>query len=82
MNIFGIAMQSAVLKFAPYAADAAVSIYSGIFNVGIGGGAFIGSIILTRYSAAALNPFACLIALPALLIFSAAVLLFGFNRDP
>jgi DHA1 family L-arabinose/isopropyl-beta-D-thiogalactopyranoside export protein-like MFS transporter len=81
MTIFGIAMQSAILKFAPYAADAAVSIYSGIFNVGIGGGAFIGSLVLTHYSAAALNPFSCLIALPALLIFSAAVFVLRFNRD-
>jgi DHA1 family L-arabinose/isopropyl-beta-D-thiogalactopyranoside export protein-like MFS transporter len=62
-------MQSGILKLAPYAADAAVSIYSGIFNVGIGGGAFIGSLILTNAGTSSLNPFACLIALPTFFLF-------------
>jgi predicted MFS family arabinose efflux permease len=68
MTLFGISMQSGILKLAPYAADAAVSIYSGIFNVGIGGGAFIGSFILRSAGVAPLNLFACFIAFPAFLL--------------
>ena len=40
-----LAFQTVLLSAAPDAADIATSIYSGIFNVGIGGGAFVGSLI-------------------------------------
>ena len=40
-----LAFQTVLLNVAPDAADIATSIYSGIFNVGIGGGAFVGSLI-------------------------------------
>lgn len=40
-----LAFQTVLLTVAPDAADIATSIYSGIFNVGIGGGAFVGSLI-------------------------------------
>ncbi|SDG00385.1 sugar transporter [Desulfovibrio legallii] len=48
MAVINLLFQSRVLELAAHAADIATSLYSGIFNVGIGGGAFIGSLIFNR----------------------------------
>ncbi len=60
MAVLGLLFQSKILEIAAHSADIATSIYSGIFNVGIGGGAFIGSFVFntlglhtTGYAAAA-----------------------------
>lgn len=45
MTAVMLAFQTVLLRVAPDAADIATSIYSGIFNVGIGGGAFVGSLL-------------------------------------
>ena len=60
MAVLGLLFQSRVLEIASHSADIATSIYSGIFNVGIGSGAFIGSLVynnlglnMTGYAGAA-----------------------------
>ncbi|MDO5532791.1 sugar transporter [Sutterella sp.] len=44
-----MAFQTVVLNVAADAADVATSLYSGIFNIGIGGGAFVGSLVSEHF---------------------------------
>lgn len=55
MTIVYLGLQSKVLSSAPDSADVATSIYSGIFNVGIGGGALVGSTVLLHFDIARLG---------------------------
>jgi predicted MFS family arabinose efflux permease len=64
MSAMGLAMQSWLLRLATKAADAAVSIYSGLFNVGIGGGALIGGLVYEGVGLGFINPASALLMLP------------------
>ena len=47
---FNVAYQSEILRFAPpHAAAVATAIYSGIFNLGIGGGSAVGGAVSTAF---------------------------------
>lgn len=59
---FGLGMQAWVLKLAPDAADLAVSIFSGLYNVAIGAGALFGNHVANDVGVAWVGTFGGMIA--------------------
>jgi DHA1 family L-arabinose/isopropyl-beta-D-thiogalactopyranoside export protein-like MFS transporter len=76
MSIFSLTMNLWVLRLVPKTADAAMAIYSGIFNVGIGGGALLGGLAITHFGLDSIGYVGALFALPTILI----VTLFAKNK--
>lgn len=50
ITFYNLVFQSEIIQWAPESTAIAMSIYSGIYNVGIGGGALIGGIVCTHLS--------------------------------
>lgn len=71
--IIGLGMQVKVLALAPDATDVAMSLFSGIFNLGIGAGALVGNQISLHGSMSAIG---YLGAIPALVALIWSVLIF------
>lgn len=71
--ILGLGMQVKVLALAPDATDVAMSLFSGIFNLGIGAGALVGNQISLHVSMSAIG---YLGAIPALVALVWSVLIF------
>lgn len=48
INCFNISLQSCIIDYSPFGTSIAMSIYSGIYNVGIGAGALVGGIVCSH----------------------------------
>lgn len=64
----GLAFQTVLLRAAADCADIATSIFSSIFNVGIGGGALIGSLVSAKWGFVPIAPLASCLFVVALAI--------------
>lgn len=65
--IIGLGMQVKVLALAPDATDVAMSLFSGIFNLGIGAGALVGNQVILHVSMSAIGYLGAIPALAALI---------------
>lgn len=48
--VYNLAFQAKIIEYAPQATAVAMSVYSGIFNLGIGTGALVGGIVCSSFS--------------------------------
>lgn len=67
-TFFGMVFQSEVIRNVPDGTSVAMSIYSGIFNVGIGGGALIGGIVCSGINVGAVGYIGGVISIAACLV--------------
>ncbi|CCJ72418.1 Probable sugar efflux transporter [Cronobacter condimenti 1330] len=71
--LIGLGMQVKVLALAPDATDVAMSLFSGIFNIGIGAGALVGNQVSLQMSMSSIGYMG---AIPALAAFIWAIVIF------
>lgn len=67
ITLYNLVFQSQIIRFAPQATAVAMSVYSGIFNLGIGTGAFVGGLVCSHLSIDRIGYVGGMLALAALI---------------
>lgn len=80
IGVLGLSMVAHVIRYAPDATDVANAIYSGSYNIGIGGGALLGGIISRHWGLGTLGWVGAVLAVAALAVFAWTQL--GFKTKP
>ena len=65
--LFSLNGHERVIRFGADATDVAMSLYSGIFNIGIGSGALAGGLLVTQMGLAVIGFYGALLAVPTLI---------------
>lgn len=65
ITFFNLVFQAEIIQVAPQSTSIAMSVYSGIYNVGIGGGALVGGAVCTHLSVGDIGFVGCAIAVVA-----------------
>ena len=69
VSVIGLSLQVRVLQLAPDATDVAMAIYSGLYNIGIGGGALFGNQVMQHFGLANIGFSGAAFAAMGLLLF-------------
>lgn len=69
ITLFGMLMQNKILEVAPDGTDIAMSVFSGIYNIGIGGGALVGGQVLLHLSIGYIGYVGAIFVIAGLLFF-------------
>lgn len=69
ITAISLVLQIRTLKLSPKSTDVAMSLFSGIYNIGIGGGALLGSVVIAQMGLYLIGYAGAIIALLALIIF-------------
>ncbi|MBH5330367.1 sugar transporter [Eikenella sp. S3360] len=79
--VLSLSMIAHVMRYARDATDVANAIYSGSYNVGIGGGALLGGVVMRHWGLGALGWVGAALAVAALAVFGWAQLGFAEKQD-
>ena len=69
ITILGMVLQNKVLEVAPDASDIGIAMFSGVYNIGIGGGALLDGLVISHLGLPFIGYLGSMLAVLAVLLF-------------